>query len=228
MPGALLALKRIVPGMETIKVLVVDDHAVVRDGLSGMLGMQEDLTVVGEAENGLEAVGKAEELQPDVILMDLRMPQLDGVGAVGRIQAENPQIKVIILTTYDSDEYVFQAIKAGAKGYILKDASRDELVDAVRAVHRGASPLHPKVITRVLDRLARLSRQHSGDEVLSDREVEVLRLVSQGATNKEIAASLSITNGTARSHVANILRKLSAKDRTEAVIKAAQRGVINL
>ncbi len=214
--------------METIKVLVVDDHAVVRDGLSGMLGMQEDLTIVGEAENGLEAVGKAKELRPDVILMDLRMPQLDGVGAVERILAENPHIKVIILTTYDSDEYVFQAIKAGAKGYILKDASRDELVDAVRAVHRGASPLHPKVATRVLDRLARLSRHHGGDEVLSDREVEVLRLVAQGATNKEIAASLSITNGTARSHVANILRKFSAKDRTEAVIKAAQRGVINL
>ena len=214
--------------METIKVLVVDDHAVVRDGLSQMLAMQEDFTVVGEAENGLEAVKGARELQPDVVLMDIRMPELDGGEAIVRIRAENPLAKVIILTTYESDEYVFRSIKAGATGYLLKDASRDELFHAVRAAHRGATPLHPKVASRVLGRLAQLSHHAAGAEVLTIREVEVLRLMSQGAANKEIAASLSISNGTARSHVSNILKKLGASDRTEAVIKAAQKGIISL
>ena len=200
--------------METIKVLVVDDHTVIRDGVSRMLAMQEDFAVVGEAENDLEAVKRAWELRPDVVLIDLRMPELDGIEAIGRILAENPQVKAII--------------DAGARCYILKDASRDELLDAVRAAHRGATPLHSKVVTRVLSRLSRLSHHDAGAEVLSHREMEVLRLMSQGAANKEIAASLSISNGTARSHVANILKKLSARDRTEPVINAAQRGMISL
>lgn len=214
--------------MEAIKVLIVDDHTVVRDGLTAVLGRQGDFTVVGEATNGLEAVERARELKPDVILMDLRMPELDGVEAMRRIRAEDPNARFIILTTYDSDEYIFEAIEAGAKGYLLKDASREELFEAVRAVHRGESLIQPGVAARVLDRFAELSRQASDIEVVSEREVEVLRLMARGAANKEIAASLSISESTVKTHVANIFQKLEVNDRTEAVTQALQRGIIKL
>ena len=154
-------------------MLIVDDHTVVRDGLATMLGRQRDMAVVGEASNGLEAVERARELHPEVILMDLRMPELDGVEAMRRIAAEDPQVRFIVLTTFDSDEYIFDAIEAGAKGYLLKDASRDELFQAVRAVHRGESLIQPGVAARVLDRFAQLSRQASsasGVDVLSGRD----------------------------------------------------------
>ena len=207
--------------METIKVLIVDDHTVVRDGLTAVLGRQGDFTVVGEGRSGLEAVEKARELQPDVILMDLRMPELDGVEAMHRIRAENPDVKFIVLTTYDSDEYIFRAIEAGAKGYLLKDASREELFQAVHAVHRGESLIQPGVAAKVLDRFARLSRQASADsEALSGRETEVLQLMAKGAANKEIAASLSLSESTVKTHVANIFHKLDVNHRTEAVTKA--------
>ena len=214
--------------METIRVLIVDDHTVVRDGLAVMLGRQKDFAVVGEAKNGLEAVEKARELRPDVILMDLRMPELDGVEAMRRIRAENPDVRFIVITTYDSDEYIFDAIEAGAKGYLLKDASREELFQAVRAVHRGESLIEPGVAAKVLDRFAQLSRQRSDTEVLSEREMEVLRLMAKGAANKEIAASLSISESTVKTHVANIFQKLDVNDRTEAVTTAMQRGIIKL
>jgi DNA-binding NarL/FixJ family response regulator len=214
--------------MEAIKVLIVDDHTVVRDGLTAVLGRQGDFTVVGEAANGLEAVDRARELKPDVILMDLRMPELDGVEAMRRIRAADPEAKFIILTTYDSDEYIFEAIEAGAKGYLLKDASREELFEAVRAVHRGESLIQPGVAARVLDRFAELSRQASDIEVLSEREVEVLRLMARGAANKEIAVALSISESTVKTHVANIFQKLDVNDRTEAVTQALQRGIIKL
>ncbi len=217
--------------MEPIKVLIVDDHTVVRDGLATMLGRQRDMAVVGEASNGLEAVERARELHPEVILMDLRMPELDGVEAMRRIAAEDPQVRFIVLTTFDSDEYIFDAIEAGAKGYLLKDASRDELFQAVRAVHRGESLIQPGVAARVLDRFAQLSRQASsasGVDVLSGREVEVLRLMAGGAANKEIGASLYISESTVKTHVANIFQKLDVKDRTQAVTQAMQRGIIKL
>ena len=214
--------------MEPIRVLIVDDHTLVRDGLQGMLTTQKDFTVVGEAENGLEAIERARELQPDIVLMDLRMPELDGVEAMRRIRAEDPQIKVIVLTTYDSDEYVFQAIEAGAKGYLLKDASREELFQAVRATYRGQSPFHSGVIARVLQRFAQLSHHTAATDVISEREMEVLWLMARGATNKEIAASLSISEGTARTHVSNILQKLGTNHRTEAVTKALEKGIIKL
>ncbi|MCL5961394.1 MAG: response regulator transcription factor [Chloroflexi bacterium] len=214
--------------MEAIKVLIVDDHTVVRDGLSTMLSRERDFSVVGEARNGLEAVEKARELQPEVVLLDLRMPELDGVEAMRRIRAESPAIKFLVLTTYDTDEYIFQAIQTGAKGYLLKDTSREELFQAIRTVHRGDSLLQPGVAARVLDRFAQLSRQTVDTEALSDREMDVLRLLAKGSANKEIASSLCISESTVKTHVANIFQKLDVGDRTEAVTQALQRGIIKL
>lgn len=214
--------------MEAIKVLIVDDHTVVRDGLTTMLEREQEFTVVGQAKNGLEAVEMARALQPEVILMDLRMPELDGVEAMRRIGAEAPAIRFIVLTTYDSDEYIFDAIEAGAKGYLLKDASREDLFEAVCAVHRGESLIEPGVAARVLDRFSELSRQAGETAVLSEREVEVLKLMASGAANKEIAASLSISESTVKTHVANIFQKLDVNGRTEAVTEALQRRIIKL
>ena len=217
--------------MEAIKVLIVDDHTVVRDGLVAMLGREGDFAVVGEAKNGMEAVERARELRPQVILMDLRMPELDGVEAMRRIRAENSEVNFLVLTTYDNDEYIFDAIEAGAKGYLLKGASREELFDAVRAVRRGESLIQPVVAARVLDRFAQLSRkaaQSADTESLSEREVEVLKLMAKGSANKEIGANLSISESTVKTHVANIFQKLEVTGRTEAVTKAMQRGIIQL
>jgi len=216
--------------VETIEILIVDDHAVVRDGLVTMFGRQTDFLVTGEAVNGLEAVEKARELQPDVILMDLRMPELDGVGAMNQIRENNPDVKFIVLTTYDTDEYIFGAIDAGAKGYLLKDASREDLFQSVRAVHRGESLIEPGVAAKLLDRLAQMSRQarFGGPQVLSERELEVLRLMAAGAANKSIASDLAISESTVKTHVTNIFQKLEVNHRTEAVTQALQRGIIKL
>jgi DNA-binding NarL/FixJ family response regulator len=214
--------------MESIKILIVDDHTVVRDGLTTMFGREQEFTVVGQAKNGLEAVERARALQPDIILMDLRMPELDGVSAMRQIGAEAAAIKFIVLTTYDSDEYIFDAIEAGARGYLLKDASREELFEAVRAVHRGESLIEPGVAAKVLDRFSELSRQAGETTVLSEREVDVLKLLAGGRANKEIAASLSISESTVKTHVANIFQKLDVNGRTEAVTEALQRGIIKL
>jgi DNA-binding NarL/FixJ family response regulator len=217
--------------MEKIGILIVDDHAVVRDGLAAMLARQGDFSVVGEAENGLEAVEKAATLQPDVVLMDLRMPELDGVESMRRIQASQPDVRFLVLTTYDTDEYIFDAIEAGAKGYLLKDASRNELFEAIRVVNRGESLIQPGMVSRVLDRFAQLSRQASqtgGPQALSEREVEVLRLMAKGAANKEITAGLFISESTVKTHVTNIFQKLEVNHRTEAVTKAMSKGIITL
>ena len=202
----------------------------MRDGLAVMLGRQPDFSVIGEARNGLEAVEKAEELKPDIILMDLRMPELNGVEAMRRIRERDEQVKFLVLTTYDTDEYIFDAIEAGAKGYLLKDTSREELFQAVRAVHGGESLIEPGVAARVLDRFVQLSRQGSQPQhdILSERETEVLRLMAQGAANKSIANSLSISESTAKTHVANIFQKLEVNQRTEAVTKAMALGIIKL
>jgi DNA-binding NarL/FixJ family response regulator len=217
--------------MGPIKILVVDDHEVVRDGISVMMGRQQDFVVVGEASNGLEAVAKAQDLHPDIVLMDLRMPQLNGVEAMRRIRAEDAEIKFIVLTTYDSDEYIFDAIEAGAKGYLLKDASREELFQAVRAVYQGESLIEPGVAAKILDRLAQLSRrsnQPSSTDLLSERETEVLQLMASGSPNKAIATALSISESTVKTHVANIFQKLEVNQRTEAVTKAMSLGIIKL
>ena len=217
--------------MDVIRILIVDDHEVVRDGLAVMLARQDDFAVVGEAQNGLEAVEKTRELQPDVVLMDLRMPELNGVDAMRRIRNELPDIKFLVLTTYDTDEYIFDAIEAGAKGYLLKDASREELFRAVRAVHPGESLIEPGVQSRLLDRLAQLSRQatlSSSNDTLSGRETEVLQLMAHGSANKAIAAVLSISESTVKTHVSNIFQKLEVGQRTEAVTKAMSLGIIKL
>ena len=214
--------------METIKIMIVDDHEVVRDGLVTMMGMEQDFTVVGEAKNGLQAIEKALALRPDVILMDLRMPELDGVQAMHRIRSEDKNVQFLVLTTYDDDEYIFDAIEAGAKGYLLKDTSREELFNAVRAVHRGESLVQPSVAAKVLDRFAQLSRDAVVPDILSAREVEVLQLMARGSANKEVAASLSISESTVKTHVANIFQKLDVNGRTDAVTQALQRGIIKL
>lgn len=216
--------------MTTISILIVDDHTVVRDGLSAILGRQDDFAVTGEARNGREAVQMVRELKPDVILMDLRMPEMNGVESMREIREFEPDAKFIVLTTYETDEYIFEAIEAGAKGYLLKDASREELFSAVRAIYRGESLIEPRVAAKVLNRLAQLSRRSNEPsvDVLSDREIEVLQLMAKGSANKQIAGSLSISESTVKTHVANIFQKLDVNHRTEAVTQALQRGIISL
>lgn len=214
--------------MDAINILIVDDHPVVREGIGAMLKKEPDFKIVGEACNGLEAVEKARELSPDVVLMDLRMPELDGVEAISRIRQEKPEVKFIILTTYSDDEYIFKGIAAGARAYLLKDAPRDELFKAIRAVSRGESLIQPVVASRVLDRLAELSRKNPTAESLSDREVEVLKLMAKGVSNKDIADQLSITQSTVKTHITSIFQKLDVTTRTEAVTTALKRGIIQL
>ena len=211
-----------------IRVLIADDHTVVRDGLAAVLARRPDITVVGEASNGIEAVEKARQLRPDVILMDLRMPEMDGAEAMRRIREQDPDVRFLVLTTFDNDEYIFEAIQAGAKGYLLKDASREDLFRAVVAVYRGESLIQPAVASRVLDRFVELSRRTAPAETLSEREVEVLRLMARGSANKEIAGELYISESTVKTHIANIFQKLDVNDRTEAVTKALQKGIIRL
>ena len=217
--------------MSVFRLLIVDDHEVVRDGLAVMLGREPDFSVIGEAKNGLEAVKKAQELRPDVILMDLRMPEMNGVETMRSIREQDSQVKFLVLTTYDTDEYIFDAIEAGAKGYLLKDASREELFQAVRALNDGVSLIEPGVAARVLDRFAELSKQADQAAVnylLTEREVEVLLLMAHGSANKSIADSLCISESTVKTHVANIFQKLEVGQRTEAVTKAMSMGIIKL
>jgi len=214
--------------MSSIRVMIVDDHPVVREGLVAMLERQDGMTVVGEAADGAAAVQKANDSNPDVILMDLRMPVMDGVEAMRKIGESMPAVRFIVLTTYDNDEYIFKGIEAGARAYLLKDSPREELFRAIRAVHRGESLIEPSVISKVQDRLAALSRQSPNTELLSDREMGVLRLMATGAPNKSIAAELCISESTVKTHVQSIFQKLEVNDRTEAVTNALQKGIISL
>ena len=217
--------------MTTIRILIVDDQALFREGLRTLLSVQTDLEVVGEAANGEEALHLAENLRPSVVLMDLQMPVLDGVAATRRLHVEQPYCRVIVLTTFDDDEYVFEGLRAGAVGYLLKDAPSEKLVEAIRAAARGESFLQPSVAAKVVAEFARLSdkkkeRPQPLVDPLSDRELEILRLIANGASNKEIAASLFIAEGTVKNHVTNILGKLGARDRTQAAIKARELSLI--
>jgi DNA-binding NarL/FixJ family response regulator len=213
---------------EKIRILITDDHPVVREGLSAMLAREKDIEVVGEAKDGKEAVARVNELMPDIVLMDLRMPEMDGVEAMRQIKTRRPDIQFIVLTTYNNDEYIFKGIEAGARAYLLKDAPRDELFKAIRAVSRGESLIEPAVAGKVLDRLAELSRQMNTPEVLSDREIEVLTLIARGASNKIIADTLNIGQSTVKTHIQSVFHKLEVNDRTEAVTVAVKKGIIRL
>ncbi|HEY96278.1 MAG TPA: response regulator transcription factor [Dehalococcoidia bacterium] len=210
-----------------IKILIVDDHLVVREGLSAMLSRKSNIEVVGEAENGSQAIEKADKLGPDIVLMDLRMPEVDGVEAMQRIKHEHPEINFIVLTTYNNDEYIFKGIEAGARAYLLKDTPREELFRAIDAVSRGESLIEPAVAGRVLDKLVELSHQTPATE-LSRREIEVLELIAKGTGNKLIADTLSISESTVKTHIQSIFQKLEVNDRTEAVTKALSKGIIRL
>lgn len=210
---------------QPIRVLVVDDHPVVREGLAAMLARQPDFSVVGEAGDGPSAVEAALALDPDVVLMDLRLPGFDGVEATRRIRAGRPGVEVIILTTYDRDEMILAALRAGAKGFLLKDAPRDEIFSAIRAVRQGGSSLHPAVAARLVRHVTGPGSA-SDPDALTARETEVLRLLARGAANKEIAAALHLGESTVKTHLANIFQKLGVRDRTEAVTKAMERGIL--
>ncbi|HEX2361790.1 MAG TPA: response regulator transcription factor [Jiangellaceae bacterium] len=205
----------------TLRLLIVDDHPVVRDGLQGMFAGEPDFEVVGEAADGAEAVTRAELLQPDVILMDLRMPGLDGVGAIGRLAERGVTSHVLVLTTYETDHDVLPAIEAGATGYLLKDAPREELFRAVRAAARGEAVLSPSVATRLVSQVREPVR-----EPLSPRELEVLEMVAHGSTNREAAHRLFISEATVKTHLLHVYAKLFVNDRAAAVAAAFERGIL--
>jgi DNA-binding NarL/FixJ family response regulator len=216
---------------ESVRVVLVDDQRLVREGLKTLLELQRDLRVVGEARDGLEAEARVEELQPQVVLMDLRMPRRDGVTATRRIIARWPQVHVLVLTTYDDDELVFQSIEAGAAGYLLKDVGSDALADAVRAASRGESPLQPSVARKLLQRLReRPAASPQPDpilapEALTGRELDVLGLLGTGATNRAIAERLALTEGTVKNYISSILAKTGLHDRTQAALFAVRHGL---
>jgi NarL family two-component system response regulator LiaR len=229
--------------VENVKVLIVDDHAVVRQGLRTFLELQDDLSpgdspalpieVVGEAANGVEAVELARRFQPDVILLDLVMPEMDGIEATPKIMAASPRSRVIILTSFGEEAKVFPAIRAGAQGYLLKDIAPDDLVQAVRAAYLGQVQLHPDVARKLMSAVAAKeeppanlpSRPAHLDEALTDREQEVLRLIARGCNNREIAEKLVISDKTVKTHVSSILGKLHLEDRTQAAIYALRHGL---
>ncbi len=222
----------------TIRILLVDDQALFREGLRTLLSVHNDLEVVGEASNGQEAIDAVEKLAPDVVLMDLRMPVLNGVAATRQISDTTPHSRIIVLTTFDDDDYVFDGLRAGAVGYLLKDVPSARLVEAIRATARGESFLEPSVAAKVVAEFSRMSSlenttnaktaaaQQDLIEPLSERELEILGVLATGASNREIASQLFITEGTVKNHITNILGKLGVRDRTQAALKAKDMGLI--
>lgn len=203
-----------------IRILIVEDHNVVRQGLAALIGTVKDMQVVAQASNGAEGVQLFREHHPDVTLMDLRLPQMSGVEAITAIRKEQPQARVIVLTTFDGDEDIYRALQAGAKGYLLKDMFGDELMDAIRAVHAGKTRIPAEIAERLAERM--------GGQDLTEREMEVLREVAGGLSNKEIGNKLFISEATVKTHLNNILSKMGVADRTQAVTSAIQRGIIHL
>jgi DNA-binding NarL/FixJ family response regulator len=208
-----------------IRILVADDHPMLREGLVAVLSTQPDFDVVGEARDGSEVVRLAKRLEPDVILLDLEMPEGDGVAALERLREAGTEARAIVFTAYDTDERILRSLRAGARGYLLKGASRGEIFDAIRTVHSGGSLLQPGVTTRLLEHM---SRERAQPEPLTPREREVLELISQGLSNSEIAERLFVTERTVKFHVSSILAKLGADNRTEAVAVATRQGLIRM
>ena len=208
-----------------VRVLIVDDHAIVRKGIRALLSEAGGFEVVGEAGNGQEAVLRAEETHPDVILMDLLMPVMDGIEATRQITSQQPKARILVLTSFAADNKVFPAIKAGAAGYLLKDSSPDELVRAIRQVHRGEPSLHPTIARKLLQEIARPADLQPAPEALTAREMEVLRSIAQGLSNQEIADQLMVSEPTVRAHVSRILGKLHLASRTQAALYAVREGL---
>jgi DNA-binding NarL/FixJ family response regulator len=205
---------------QPIRVLIADDHSVVREGLVSLIKRKSDMTVVAEGSNGREAVDFWKEHRPDVTLLDLRMPELDGVGAIKEIRELDPHAHIVVLTTFDGDEDIYRAIKAGAKGYLLKDTAREALMECIRKVHSGETCIPPTLAAKLAERVS--------GEALSAREIEVLQRIAAGKSNKEIGAELFISEGTVKTHVKSIFGKLDVVSRTEAVATATRRGLIQL
>lgn len=215
--------------MDKIRVLIVDDHPLVRQGIATFIEAQDDIELAAEASNGNEAIARVEKVEPDVVLMDLVMPELDGVSATREIKARFPQVKVLVLTSFVNDEQIIPALQAGASGYLLKDIAADQLMDAIRATHRGGTPLAPEAAKRLVEGV-RVMHDEESDKLsmLSEREREVLALLGQGLSNKEISAKLVISEKTVKFHVSGLLNKLQVSDRTQAALFAAKHGLSSL
>lgn len=214
--------------VDTIRVLIADDHAVVRQGLRTLIGTEPGMTVVGEASDGAEAVEMAQVYKPDVILLDMVMPRKDGLEAIREIKRENPDVRVLVLTSFSDDDKVFPAIKSGALGYLLKNASPRTLLGAIRDVYRGEPSMSPAIANKLMRELQRKPELPPTEEPLTEREVDVLKLVAQGLTNQEIAEALFIGEGTVRTHVSSILSKLHLANRTQAALYALREGLAPL
>lgn len=210
---------------DSIRILITDDHAVVREGLRTLIGTEPGMDVVGEAEDGLEAVQKACTLRPDVILLDMMMPRMDGLQAIKEIKRECPEAHILVLTSFSDDEKVFPAIKAGALGYLLKNVTPERLLSAIRDVHQGKPSMSSDIAKKLMHELRRASDLPPTEEPLTEREMDVLRLVAQGLSNQEIAEALVISQGTVRTHVSNILSKLHLANRTQAALYALREGI---
>ncbi len=214
--------------IENIRILIADDHAIVREGLRTLIVAKPGLELVGEAADGNEAVLLARTVEPDVILLDMMMPHKDGLAAIEEIKAESPEARILVLTSFSDDEKVFAAIKAGALGYLLKDSSPQQLIQAIQDVHQGRSSLHPTIALKLIRELNQPPNLPPTDDPLTERELETLRLVAQGLTNQEIAEKLSISERTVGKHVSNILEKLHLANRTQAALYALRKGLADL
>jgi NarL family two-component system response regulator LiaR len=211
--------------VDTIRVLVAEDHPIVREGLRTLIASEPGMALVGEAADGIEAVAKARALRPDVILMDLMMPRMSGLEAIGEIKADQPEVSILVLTSFAEEDKIFPAIRAGALGYLLKDSSPEQLLRAIRDVHRGEPSLHPTIALKMIRELDHAASQARSASPLTDREIQVLKLVAQGLTNQEIADRLVISEWTVRTHVRNILGKLHLANRTQATLYALREGL---